>query len=76
MPRRSKGMTFVSAGVQGAGSRPGDEVATKGRGKVYAPRIPSVRDGRTRGRGRGGRGAIDGSWRRYDASARDERQGI
>ena len=39
--KKSKGMTFVSAGVQGAGSRPGDEVATKGRGKVYAPAFPA-----------------------------------
>lgn len=39
--KKSKGMTFVSAGVQGAGSRPGDEVATEGRGKVYAPAFPA-----------------------------------
>ena len=71
MPRRA-GMTFVSAGVQGAGSRPGDEVATKA-GQVALPRSQPAW---TNPRPRSGRAKyVDGSGEGR-ASARNERQGI
>ena len=35
--KKPKAMSFVSAGVQSAGSRPGDEIDKSGRGKVYVP---------------------------------------
>ena len=37
--KKPKAMSFVSAGVQGAGSRPGDEIGQSGRGKVYVPTL-------------------------------------